>query len=145
MKKVGFGCYKYFFGFKIDLQLMLIPGCDNNSRAISVWPFKEAKINGVTLIIWVKFHKMMLFGIKSKNKILISLKKIGFQICLQLTSTPFLQISCFTVSMSPISDAFMSFESITKISEVYKIFIQICTNQVCILIMNLGCSFYLDE
>lgn len=87
----------------------------------------------------------MLFGIKSKNKILISLKKIGFQICLQLTSTPFLQISCFTVSMSPISDAFMSFESITKISEVYKIFIQICTNQVCILIMNLGCSFYLDE
>ena len=36
MKKVGFGCYKYFFGFKIDLQLMLIPGCDNNSRAISV-------------------------------------------------------------------------------------------------------------
>lgn len=67
MKKVGFGCYKYFFGFKIDLQLTLIPGCDNNSRAISVWPFKEAKINGVTLIIWVKFHKMMQFGIKSKK------------------------------------------------------------------------------
>ena len=45
------------FCIQMFLQLISIPGWLNKSWTISVWPFPDAKIKGVELNIWIKFHK----------------------------------------------------------------------------------------
>ena len=42
---------------KIVLQFISIRGCDNKSFTISVCPFWEANINGVSKAKWYKFYK----------------------------------------------------------------------------------------
>ena len=45
------------FCIQMSLQLISIPGCVIKSWTISVWPFRDAEFKGVSLIIWIKFHK----------------------------------------------------------------------------------------
>ena len=47
IKKLYFEYYKNHFCIQMYLQLISIPGCDNKSLTISVWPFSEAKCKGV--------------------------------------------------------------------------------------------------
>lgn len=55
------------------LQLISIPGCDNKTRTISVWPLYAANNKGVISNIWNKFGNWLQFE--------ISFKKIGHEFC----------------------------------------------------------------
>ena len=44
------------FCIQMVAMLISIPGCASKSRTISVWPFLEAKINGVSVNIGIQFH-----------------------------------------------------------------------------------------
>ena len=45
------------FYIQMSLQLISIPGCDNKSRAMLVWPFFIAQLKGVLLKLGFLFHK----------------------------------------------------------------------------------------
>ena len=45
------------FCIQMFLLLISIPGCDSKSLTISVWPFLEAQIKGVSLNIGIEFPK----------------------------------------------------------------------------------------
>ena len=45
------------FGIQMSLQLISIPGCESKSLTISVRPFLEAQIKGISLNIGIQFHK----------------------------------------------------------------------------------------
>ena len=44
---------------KMSSQLMSIFGCDNKSWTVSVWPLKDARINGVLLNVQIEFQKWL--------------------------------------------------------------------------------------
>ena len=49
----------WIFCIKMALQLISIPGCDNKSSTIFIWPSEHAKNSGVQLNEQIKFQKWL--------------------------------------------------------------------------------------